>query len=411
MHLKKLLLAGILFGVSIITTPIGQVLAPTVVYADEVSVAYDEEYSLITIKPVSGCKTYFSYKINGDYPTYTKDRICYFNEDGSLKEEKTGMLGTSIFNDDINTWIDVTKQKPRVAQDSDYYNELRKGDCIAVLPYSEVNDTNGFYIPVTELGTNISVNVVNVSEDGTVSDIKEYSYIFSGVEQAEAPKINAKVSSVIKKDGSEIITISGDNLTYVQLGSEIYTATKNSVEIELTSNGDYTFIVCADESMVQETVTHTVNSIKTVVNIKDENLENIAPTITTDTIPTELQTSAFKFKVYTDELAIISCDGVSIEGTELELDITGNGEYFITATDKAGNYSEKLIVFDCFGSEDGSYVLDRENMWGSYQNDEEISDSLPKTGDIALASVITIGGVLLSAGAVMIAISKKKLFK
>ena len=52
MHFKKLLIAGVLLGVCTFTTPVGQIFEPIVVYADETSVSYDEEYSLITIKPM-----------------------------------------------------------------------------------------------------------------------------------------------------------------------------------------------------------------------------------------------------------------------------------------------------------------------------------------------------------------------
>lgn len=406
MHFKKILVVGALLGVCMISTPVGQIFGPTVIYADESQVSYDEEYSLVVIKPEAGGKTFFSYKIDGEYPAYTRDRVCWFNEDGSLKEEKTGLKDTPIFTDDISTWIDVTTDKPRVAQDSDYYNELRKGDCIAVLPYSEVNDTNEFYIPVAEQGIGITFNVVNITDDGTVSDVKEYSYKYSGVQQSEAIKINAIVSSVAKKERSEIITISGDNLFYVQLGSEIYRAKENSVDIELTSNGDYTFIAYADDTLVQETVTYTVDSIKTVIDVESY-IDNTAPVITSDMIPTEKKDTAFKFKVYTDENATISCDGVSAEGTELELTIAGNGEYLITATDKAGNYSEKIIVFDCFDVQTNAYKLDRDNQWGINSTDS-LTNKLPQTGDLTFASVIAIGVALASAGAVILISGKKK---
>ena len=106
MHKKMVVAMGIMLGVlasnaSVVQNNISPMTIT--VYAEDTTPVYDTELSLVSIKPQSGGKTYFSYKINGEYPTYSKDKVCFFNADGSLKEEKNNMKGQSIFSDDIST--------------------------------------------------------------------------------------------------------------------------------------------------------------------------------------------------------------------------------------------------------------------------------------------------------------------
>lgn len=417
MHNKMAIASGVLLGVLISATPIAQNISSPMsltVYAAETTesvpsadITYDSETSLLIIKPKSGGTTYFSYKINDQYPTYSKDKVCFFNADGSLREEMTGMLGQAIFSDDASNWIDVTKTTPKVSHESEYYNRMRAGDCEVVLPYSEVNNTNEFYIPVTEVGTKVTVNVVSIADDGTLSEVQSIDFQFLGVAQDTASKINAKVSSVSKSSNSETVRISGDNVKYVQVGSEIHNAKNNSVDIELTSNGEKSFLVFGADTATPEVLTYTVEGLKASVDeeIADEKVDSTAPTITTDTIPTDEQDTAIKFKVYTDEPCTISCNGESADGTELELTIAGNGEYLVTATDKAGNYSEKTITFNCFSDFVGEYELDKDNLWGT---NSVSTNKLPQTGGIGFISLLGIGGGCIGGGLFALKKGKKK---
>ena len=217
---------------------------------------------------------------------------------------------------------------------------MRAGDSDVVLPYSDENKTNEFYIPVEEIGTKVTINVVNVADDGTVSEVQSSDFQFTGVSQASAEGINATISSVTKNSSSETVRISGDNISYVQVGSEIYSASNNSVDIKLTSNGEVSFLVYGADTATPEVLNYTVEGLQALVdkNIVNEKVDKKKPIITTDKIPSKKQDKAIKFKVYTDEPCTISCNGVSSEGTELELIVAGNGKYVITATDKSGNY-------------------------------------------------------------------------
>lgn len=385
------------------------------------NVGYDSELSVITIKPNSTGKTYFSYKIDGAYPTYEKDKVCFFNADGSLKEEKNNMRGKTIFSDDMKTWIDVTKDTPRVSPDSEYYNRMRAGDCEVVLPYSEVNKTNEFYIPVDKVGTKITVSVANVAEDGTVSKIQNYSFTYLGVNSSQEVNINATIKRVAKTENSETVRISGDNISYVQVDSDIYSASKNSVDIRLTSNGEKKFLVYGADTAEPQVLTYTVEGLQASLDdeLKNDKVDERAPKITTDAIPTKKQYKPIKFKVYTDEPCTISCNGVSTSGTELELTIAGNGDYLVTAIDKAGNYSEKTIKFKCFSDYSSTYELDRDKQWSnnsSGTNDsnstssssEDSATSLPKTGSIAFTSLLGIGGALATCGVILLRKKKRK---
>lgn len=393
---KKILVSSLLLGGILSAVPAPLSFSPMVltVSAAEISpIEYDAELSLVVIKPCATGTTYFSYKINGEYPKFTQDKVCYFNEDGSLKEEKTGMLDQPMFSDDISTWIDVTKTTPAVPHESEYYNRLRARDCDVVLPYSETNETNEFYIPVSTVGTNITVNVINVSEDGTVSEVQSNDFMFMGVSIEEESEINASVKSVSKDSWSETVKISGDNISYVQLGSELYESTKNSVEIELTSNGEKTFLVYGQDAATPEVLTYTVEGLG---KIEEEVVDLEAPVITSDRLPKNADKS-FKFRVYTNEPCTISSQGVSTHGTELEFEITKNGEYLVCATDESGNYSEKKIKVECFnsGSRDSAYELDRDNYWGE---DKITLTELPKTGGVSLAGILAICVACVAGG-------------
>lgn len=415
MYKRAILATCLLGGVLITGTPLNQVFnAPLTVYASEVSdfaeVSYDAVTSMITVVPKSGGTTYFSYKLNDNFPTYNKDKVCFFNADGSLLEEKTGMLGQSIFSDDTSTWIDASKQKKSMgdfAIETDYTQKMMQGDSVLVLPYSEPSQDNRFYIPAVEPDTKVTVSIVNVSADGVVSEITTTDFVYTGVVASETQKINATVQSVNKTGSSETVRISGDNVSYVKFGSETFTAKDNSVDIELTSNGEKRFTVYGQDADVPEVLTYTVEGLVGSVDkeIANEVVDSTAPVITSDALPTEQQDTAIKFKVYTDEKSVISCNGVSSEGTELEITIAGNGDYLVTATDEAGNYSEKTITFDCFTDIVGEYVLDRDNLWGE---DETVNARLPQTGGVALAAVLGLGGALVGGGVYMTKKGNKK---
>lgn len=414
MHKKMVVAMGIMLGVlasnaSVVQNNISPMTIT--VYAEDTTPVYDTELSLVSIKPQSGGKTYFSYKINGEYPTYSKDKVCFFNADGSLKEEKNNMKGQAIFSDDISTWIDVTKTTPKVSPDSEYYNRMRAGDSDVVLPYSDENKTNEFYIPVEEIDTKVTINVVNVADDGTVSEIQSSDFQFSGVSQASAEGINATISSVTKNSSSETVRISGDNISYVQVGSEIYSASNNSVDIKLTSNGEVSFLVYGTDTATPEILNYTVEGLQALVdkNIVNEKVDKKKPIITTDKIPSKKQDKAIKFKVYTDEPCIISCNGVSSEGTELELTIAGNGKYLITATDKSGNYSKKTIKFNCFIDIVNEYELDRDKQWGTSSTSETVTEgTLPKTGGIGWITMIGTGLAGIVVGSYLLKKGRKE---
>ena len=414
MHKKMVIAMGIMLGVLASSTPtIQNNISPMTitVYAEDTTPVYDTELSLVSIKPQSGGKTYFSYKINGEYPTYSKDKVCFFNADGSLKEEKENMQGQSIFTDDISTWIDVTKTTPKVSPDSEYYNRMRAGDSDVVLPYSEENKTNEFYIPVEEIDTKVTINVVNVADDGTVSEVQSSDFQFSGVSQASAEGINATISSVTKNSSSETVRISGDNISYVQVGSEIYSASNNSVDIKLTSNGEVSFLVYGADTATPEVLNYTVEGLQALVdkNIVNEKVDKKKPIITTDKIPSKKQDKAIKFKVYTDEPCTISCNGVSSEGTELELIVAGNGKYVITATDKSGNYSKKTIKFNCFIDIVNEYELDRDKQWGTSSTSETVTEgTLPKTGGIGWITMIGTGLAGIGVGSYLLKKGRKE---
>ena len=412
MRKKMAIATGIMLGVLSISAVQSSISPMTIiVYAENTKPVYDTELSLVSIKPIEGGKTYFSYKINGEYPTYSKDKVCFFNADGSLKEEKSNMKGQAIFSDDISTWIDVTKANPKVPQDSEYYNRMRAGDCDVVLPYNESNESNEFYIPVEEIGTKVTINIVNVADDGTVSEVQSSDFQFCGVSQDTASKINATISSITKNGSSETVRISGDNVTYVQAGSEIYKASNNSVDIKLTSNGNVSFLIFGAETATPETLNYTLEGLKALVDksIVNEKVDKKAPVITTDKIPSKKQDKAIKFKVYTDEPCTISCNGVTSEDTELELTIAGNGEYLITATDKSGNYSEKTIEFNCFTDIVSEYKLDRDEQWGKTSSAEETGSTLPKTGGISWITMIGTGLAGIGVGLYLIKKGRKKL--
>lgn len=414
MHKKMVIAMGIMLGVLASSTPAVQSsISPMTitVYAEDTTPVYDTELSLVSIKPQSGGKTYFSYKINGEYPTYSKDKVCFFNADGSLKEEKNNMKEQAIFSDDISTWIDVTKTTPKVSSDSEYYNRMRAGDSDVVLPYSEENKTNEFYIPVEEIGTKVTINVVNVADDGTVSEVQSSDFQFNGVSQDTASKINATITSVTKNSSSETVRISGDNISYVQVGSEIYKASNNSVDIKLTSNGEVSFLVYGADTATPEILKYTVEGLQALVdkNIVNEKVDKKKPIITTDKIPSKKQDKAIKFKVYTDEPCTISCNGVSSEGTELELIVAGNGEYLITATDKSGNYSKKTIEFNCFMDIVSEYELDRDNQWGTSSTEETVTEgTLPKTGGIGWITMIGTGLAGIGVGLYLLKKGRKE---
>lgn len=410
MHNKMVLATtGIMLGVLLSGTPLtSNFYQPLTVLAAETNenVSYNSGTSIVTIKPEATGKTVFSYKINGEYPKYTKDTVSFFNADGTLKEEKTGLLGQAIFTDDITTWLDVTKQTPHLGFGTDYYNRLCLQDAECILPYSENNDTNEFYIPALNVDDKIEISVANIADDGSVSEIKTSSFSFDGVSIKDV-ETNATIKSVDKTSSSETVRISGDNIQYVNIGNENYTATNNSVDIKLTSNGDKTFLVYGQDAVAPDVLTYTVTDLVAEVDkeIVNETVDTTAPVITSDAVPSTEQDTAIKFKVYTDEKATISCNGVSAEGTELELTIAGNGDYLVTATDEAGNYSEKTITFDCFTDIVGEYELDRDAQWGEDQTPE---GRLPQTGQIGLLAVLGIGGGFIGAGTYLTKKSKGK---
>lgn len=398
--MRKRILVGLMFGVFALGSPI-YINNPQVIIEASASVKpiYDNELSVVTIKPEARGKTYFSYKIDGEYPTYQKDTVSYFNADGSMKEQKTDMLNKPIFTDDIATWIDVTKTTPNVSPDSDYYKEVQKGDSYTVLPYTDENKDNEFYIPVTKVDSKVSINVVNVSDSGKVSKVKTYDYSFSGVLEDSPKKKDITIRSISKDNSSETIRISGDNIDYVYFDSEYYRAKKNSVDIKLTSNGKMSFYVFSRDTDVPDVLNYRVKGLKEGVDTKitNERVDDKNPVITTDKVPIEQQTKKFKFKVYTDKPCIISCNGKSVKGTEYSLYIHSNGKYLITATDMSGNYAEKTVKIDCF-STDG-YKLDKEHQWGTKPETKQVSEKvLPKTGGISWLSLIAIGFSCIVAG-------------
>lgn len=413
--MRKKILVGLMLGVLAFNSPVYKSLNPSMlvtVHAEEVKPIYDSGLSLVSIKPQSRGTTYFSYKVNGEYPTYNYDKVCFFNEDGSLKEEKENMKGQPIFSDDISTWIDVTKTTPEVAPDSEYYNYMRDGNCNVVLPYSETNDSNEFYIPVDKAGTKVTINVVNVSDTGEVSEVKNYDFDYQGV-SIEETKISATISSVSKDSSSETVRISGDKISYVEFDSKTYEANENSLDIKLTSNGTATFLVFGDDTATPEVLNYTVEGLKASVDskiINEKKVVNKKPIITTDKIPSEKQNKAIKFKVYTDKPCTISCNGVSNRGKELEFTVAGNGKYKVTATDESGNYAEKVIRFNCFTDILNDYKLDRDNQWNTLPKnvDTNIKKSLPKTGGIGWLALVGIGITNIIAGGYMFCILKKE---
>lgn len=420
MHFKKLMILSLLSCTLFCTAvPVyasgGMESAITSVNSSIADFSYDSELSLLKITPRSSDGvTYFCYKIGSSadgvsYPTYSMDKVYFFNPDGTVSDTKTGMQNQPIFTDDYSTWIDVSKTHPSVAPESDYYTYFRQGDGEVVLPYSESGDGT-FYLPLEDNPTYITVYAINVDSTGNVSEVSSANFVFSGVSTPLPSEITASITLVSKSDEAETVRITGnyaDGMDYVQLGRDIYKFDGNSVDIELKSNGDKSFRVYGKNNPMPIVLTYTVAGLKadTELNkdvpVLDDKLDNTAPIISVGAIPVEIQTKAVKFSIYTDEESTISCNGVSTIGTELTVNIVGNGDYLITATDKSGNYSEKVVTFSCFENgvaENGEYVLDRDNFW---EGTSDLLKLLPQSGSISLFGVLSLCGVLGAIGTIV----------
>ena len=406
MKLKKLMIFGLVAGM------LASVNVPVRASQSIADVKYDDEGSVVTIKASNSGVTTFSYKINGQYPTYNQDKVYFFDSNGKLTDTKTKMKGKSMFSDDTSSWIDISKTQPRVAADSEYYEYARKGDGECVLPYSEDNKSNEFYIPASKVGDKISVSVANGS------DIQNFSFEYAGVRTPEANKVASKITSLSKSSKVEKIRISGDKIDYVQNGSDIIQNNEKYVDLELTSNGDYSFLVFFTDDSEPEVLNYTVNCIKGAVDSSvsktKPNTDNKALKITTDKIPTKKTDQAFKFNIYTNKYATISCNGKSAKGKKLTITVAGNGSYLVTATDKAGNYTESKIKFDCFEDYVMDYNLDKDKYWennGSGSDAINTLKELPRTGGIALGTLVALGVALAGSGVLFLRKTRKPLKK
>ena len=406
MKFKKLMIFGLVAGM------LASVNVPVKASQNVADVKYDDENSVVTIKATNSGTTTFSYKINGVYPTYDKDKVYFFDSDGKLTDTKTEMKGKSIFSNDTSSWIDISKTQPKVKPDSEYYEYARKGDGECVLPYSEDNKSNEFYIPVSSVGDKISVSVANGS------DTQNFSFEYVGVRKAEAEKTASIITSLSKTSKAEKIRISGDKIDYVQNGSDIIQNNDKYVDLELTSNGDYSFLVFFNDDSEPEVLNYTVDCIKGEVDGSvsktKPNTDNKAPKIKTEKIPTKKTDQAFKFKIYTNEYATISCNGKSAKGKKLTITVAGNGEYLITAVDKAGNYSEKKIKFACFEDYVKDYKLNKASFWGDNGSGSNAINSLkelPRTGGIAFITLIVLSVALTGFGVLFLKKTKKKPLK
>lgn len=422
MRLRRLILLSLLtcsVGYASIPVYAADTAIPVSVSAVQTSIAdfsYDSELSLLKITPKRDGTTYYSYKTGGSadtvaYPVYTKDIVYIFNADGSLAETKTGQAGQAIFSDDPSTWIDVSKTTPRVLPDSEYYQYFRQGDGDLVLPYSEEGDGT-FYLPLETKPTYITVYAVNIDSTGNVSEVSSADFVYGGVSSDQSSDVTASLTSVSKSSTSETVRITGsykDGMDYVQLRSQFYKFNGDSVDIELTTNGEKRFRVYGKGNVMPVILVHTVDGIVEEQSGGGTSLadvvDNDAPVITTDAVPTEKRNTRLPFKVYTNEKCTISCNGVSsTDATEFLMTIAGNGEYLITATDTAGNYSEKRVVFDCF---DGvilgeEYTLDKETLWG------KTKDGVPKTGDSTWLFVLIPVSILSGIGSLVMIKRRRK---
>lgn len=405
----KRAVTSFLFGVLCFMMP----LTAHAATKDIATVDYDKELSLVTITPKKDGVTTFSYKINGEYPKYQYDKVLYFDENGNLTDTKEGMLNQPIFSDDPTTWIDISKDKVSVPPDSEYYEKMREGDAELVLPYTVDNPDHIFYIPIENHNSSVDVIIANGE------DTQE---IFLDTKIEKNP-LKADVESVSKKNKKETVQISGENISYVEYERERYEVKDNKVKIDLTSNGEKKFIVYGVDDGDFDILSYTVEGLKEDTtdedfdkefeSIDDKKLDTKAPVITVDSIPSKDQISPLTFKVHTDEKCIITCNGESVTGAEMELTVDSNCSLTVSAVDMSGNYTNKVIEISCFSSQQHGYTLDRDNYWTDNNNTDTavINDEtgrtdtasssmsqLPKTGGVTLNVVLVIAALLISTG-------------
>lgn len=380
---------------------------------EEVKVAeihYDEETGELDITPNLKGTTYYAYKIDGEYPKYGYDTVIYLDENGNKEKEEKVNSEDTIFKDDFTGWIDINLRDMRldaVSYDNAY-----------IVPFQvDKEDSKASTLRVGyPIGAKVTIMVVNKDENGDYSNVQTEEFTFKGVSYG-IPEYKATIEVIEKGQNYEIIRISGDKMSYAEMrlsGDTILYQPeegKNYVDVKLTENKEFEFGVCGETIRYYAVIKHTVSGLTPVIEGSeafDPNGDLTPPTITSDPIP-ETATEGFTFKIYTDEVATIQCDGKEVEGTELELYVDCNTYYNVIAIDKSGNKSEKFFEFKCFkednpnGWVDGDNkdviltdvtnipedeVIDRNNY---FENFKDLLGELPLTGLVSYTTILLVG--------------------
>ena len=394
---------------------------------DIVHISYDVGTGVLKFTPKKEGTIYFSFKINDKYLTYESDKISYINEKGEVYKTEECNSADSIFKEDFSNWWDISKKDIDLELVPDEaMNTYRIFDKVE-------NEGKEFSIRGYNNGDKITVQVVNKTADGVYSDVQTQDFYYGGIVVETVENINPKVESIEKGQNYETIRVSGNKLTWVKFVGEIYEAKEgeNFVDFKLTENKEHHFQVYSEE-LGYDGVYYTVSGLTPVIEGSeafDPNGDLTPPTITSDPIP-ETATEGFTFKIYTDEVATIQCDGKEVEGTELELYVDCNTYYNVIAIDKSGNKSEKFFEFKCFkednpnGWVDGDNkdviltdvtnipedeVIDRNNYFEGFK---DLLGELPLTGLVSYTTILLVGlGVIGTGVAGLVILNKKKLFK
>lgn len=401
---------------------------------EEVKVAdihYNENTGVLEFTPKLDGTTYYAYKINGEYPKYQSSKVVYVDGDGKpVKEEEVDPEDT-VFKDDFTGWKNIEERDSipsfvYVADDADAYIEFQqvpKGDKTA----SSI--CIGYPI-----GAKVTIMVVNKDENGNYSNVQTEEFTYKGT-VIEEDNFEEKLEVIERGQNYEIVRISAKDLAYVEKWEYDYYEPEdgnNYVDIKLTENMEYTFEIGSKAFSGIEVIKHTVSGLTPVIEGSeafDPNGDLTPPTITSDPIP-ETATEGFTFKIYTDEVATIQCDGKEVEGTELELYVDCNTYYNVIAIDKSGNKSEKFFEFKCFkednpnGWVDGDNkdviltdvtnipedeVIDRNSYFEGFK---DLLGELPLTGLVSYTTILLVGlGVIGTGVAGLVLLNKKKLFK
>ena len=310
-------------------------------------ILYNEQTSDLYITPKLSGTTYYSYKINGEYPKYNSDRAVYLDKNGNVIKEEEVNPDDSIFKSDFSNWFDATKVDfiPSV------YDSDSVGDSYIYYEQEPVSNDNTITI-ACRIGDKVTIEVVNKNENGEFSSVQTEEFVFKGMVKPEVV-LNEKIEVIDRGTNYETVRITADKLTYVDdsLFNIYYPEEgKNCVDIKLTDNMTYHFQLYSDELKEFADIYYTVEGLTSVdTGETGENLSTdfTPPVITSDAIP-ESATEGFYLKVYTDEKCVISCNNAETEGSELSIWVDANGSYTVYATDMNGNQSEKTFEINSF---------------------------------------------------------------